>query len=105
MSTPPAWRLLVCVNRRLGDRSPSCAGRGSERLVALLVERLATRGLDLPVETILCFGACSRGPNVRLAPGGAFFHEVDEAALDALVDAVAETVAAGPPATESRVLD
>ncbi len=97
MTTPGAWRLLVCVNRRLGAEAPSCAGRGSERLAERLAALLAERGLALPVETILCFGACSRGPNVRLTPGGAFFHGVTDADLPALVDRVADAVAAAPP--------
>ncbi len=97
MTAGDGWRVLVCVNRRLGAETPSCAGRGSERLAERLVELLAARGLDVPVETLLCFGACSRGPNIRLAPGGAFFHGVTEDDLPGLVAQVAETVAAGPP--------
>jgi len=95
MSDPAGWRLLVCVNRRHGLDTPSCAGRGAEALVPELERLLAQRGLDLPVETILCFGACTRGPNIRLAPGGAFFHGVTLGGLPALVDAVARAVAAG----------
>ena len=97
MSAVAGWRVLVCVNRRLGTETPSCAGRGSERLVERLAALLAARDLDVPVETMLCFGSCSQGPNIRLAPGGAFFHGVTEDDLPALVAQVAETVAAGPP--------
>lgn len=100
MNGSNGWRLLVCVNRRLGSDTPSCAGRGSERLVERLVELCAARGLELPVETILCFGSCSRGPNIRLAPGGAFFHGVTEAGLPELVAQVAATVVAGPPESD-----
>lgn len=95
MSEPCARRLLVCVNRRHGRDTPSCAGRGSEALVPELERLLARRGLALPVETILCFGSCAHGPNVRLAPGGEFFHGVTLASLPMLVDAVARAVAAG----------
>jgi len=96
----PDWRLLVCVNRRLGAETPSCAGRGAELLAERLEALLRARGLALPVERILCFGSCSRGPNIRLAPGGAFFHGVGEADLPALVEQVAAAVGAGgnPPA-------
>lgn len=100
MSATGGWRLLVCVNRRLGSETPSCAGRGSERLVARLTELCTAHGLEVPVETILCFGSCSRGPNIRLAPGGAFFHGVTEATLPELVAQVAATVAAGPPKSD-----
>lgn len=94
MSVREEWRLLVCVNRRLDADTPSCAGRGSEELVTPLERLLAQHGLELPVETILCFGSCQLGPNVRLAPGGAFFHGVTEADLPGLVEAVAKAIAA-----------
>ncbi|MDX1594193.1 MAG: (2Fe-2S) ferredoxin domain-containing protein [Gammaproteobacteria bacterium] len=97
MSAAGGWRLLICVNRRLNPETPSCAARGSETLAARLEGLLDARGLDVPVESILCFGACSRGPNIRIAPGGAFFHGVGENDLPAIVDAVAAAVASGPP--------
>jgi (2Fe-2S) ferredoxin len=105
LSAAEGWRLLVCVNRRLGTDTPSCAGRGSEHLADRLAELCAARGLELPVETILCFGSCSHGPNIRLAPGGAFFHGVTEAELPSLVAQVAAVVAAGPPGSDQRMLD
>ena len=97
MSAAPGWRVLVCVNRRVGADTPSCAARGSEQLAERLAGLLAAAGLEVPVETLLCFGSCSRGPNVRIAPGGAFFHGVSDDDLPRLVACVAETVAAGPP--------
>jgi len=88
-----AWQLLVCVNERFGANSPSCGARGGERLVAALARELAARGLTLPVERIYCFGYCTEGPNVRLAPGGPFFHQVDEAGVATLLDDIAAYLA------------
>lgn len=94
MTEPRA--VLVCVNRRLDVGAPSCAGRGSERLAACLEQRLAERGLDLPVERIHCFGECQRGPNLRLAPGGRFHHGVDESDLDALLAEIESAISGRP---------
>lgn len=65
--------LLVCVNRRFGAEQASCAGRGSEALADAVERGVADRRIDVTVERICCFGRCQSGPNMRLAPGGAFF--------------------------------
>lgn len=83
MSHPPT--LLVCTTRRFGVDRPSCAGRGSERLLRRLRRRLAELGRDdVVVEESPCFGHCRQGPNARPL-GGAFFHHLGEADLDALI--------------------
>ena len=95
---PSGWHLLVCVNERLRPDAPSCGARGGVRLVATLEAALVARGLALPVEPIYCFGYCSDGPNVRLAPGGPFFTRVDAAELPGLLDAVERHLAGAAPA-------
>ncbi len=67
---PPPLTLLVCVNRRFGRDRPSCAGRGSEKLLAALTPMLAT--LDPPIRVLPapCQGRCSRGVTLRLLPSG-----------------------------------
>ena len=87
-------RILVCVNRRLGSVRPSCAEGGGEALLGLIDAALRARGLAIQVERFICFGACDEGPNVRIAPGGRFFHRVGAGDVDAIV-AEAERVAAG----------
>ena len=81
--------LLVCVNRRLDSGSPSCVARGSEALADRLEAALAARGLELPLRRIHCFGECARGPNLRLAPGGRFFHRVGPDDVESVLDALA----------------
>ena len=79
--------VLVCINERFHPSKPSCAARGSRELMAALRVRLAEADLAVEVRELLCFGRCERGPNIRVAPGGAFFHEVDEAGLDDIINA------------------
>ena len=80
--------IAVCTNWRFGQKS--CGGSGGEEIAAALEEALAEAGLDIPVERIQCFGHCAKGPNVRLLPGGPFFHQVSEDDLQEIVDALRE---------------
>ncbi len=79
-------RILVCINQRLGDARPSCNGR---LLAEHLEAEVRRRGLAIPVERFVCFGACDEGPNLRFAPGGRFYHRVDFTDIPAIVDAAA----------------
>ena len=78
--------LVVCINRRLRADQPSCAARGAEALADALERGIAERCLDMRVERIKCLGYCQRGPNLRLAPGGAFFFAVGKDDLSAVLD-------------------
>ena len=76
------WKhFMVCVNRRIGK--PACAGAA---IADALEVELRQRQLAIPVERIVCLGACEQGPNVRLAPGGRFYHQVTVAGIAELVD-------------------
>ena len=70
--------IILCVNRRLSDAQPSCAARGSEHLKTLLEQDILRKGLEAHVDEVHCLGMCERGPNLRIAPGGPFFHGVNE---------------------------
>jgi NADH:ubiquinone oxidoreductase subunit E len=65
--------VYICVNRRFGSDTPSCAMRGSEKMMALVKEEMERRGHSYPIEKIMCLGQCSHGPAMRIAPGGDFF--------------------------------
>ncbi|HJM51454.1 MAG TPA: (2Fe-2S) ferredoxin domain-containing protein [Alphaproteobacteria bacterium] len=68
--------VVVCINRRLGADAVSCAGRGSEAVAAALEDGIAHRGLAAALVRLKCLGSCQHGPNVRFAPGGAWFSGV-----------------------------
>lgn len=84
--------FMVCVNRRIGK--PACAGAA---LADALETELRERQLAIAVERAVCLGACDQGPNVRLAPGGRFYHQVTVAGIAQLVDDACKL--AGSPVT------
>ncbi|WP_130470039.1 (2Fe-2S) ferredoxin domain-containing protein [Candidatus Magnetaquicoccus inordinatus] len=94
--------ILVCINERFSDR-PSCGVQGSAKLAKQLEYKLQEAGLPIPVEPIGCFGRCHEGPNLRIAPGGAFFTEMNSARLDDVVAAVAAII--HPPAQPATCTD
>jgi len=81
-----AKTLYVCVNRRFGMGTPSCAMRGSEKIMSMIKEELNKRGLSFPIEKIMCLGQCPKGPAMRIAPGGEFFLEARKDKVDEIVD-------------------
>ncbi len=83
MSRPP--RLIVCVNQRLGSGQRSCVGSGNLDFIRRIRQMLVDAGLDVPVIERECLGHCEQGPVMRIAPGGRFFSEIDEASLPRIV--------------------
>ncbi len=83
-----AVEVMVCVNRRFGDK-PSCAGRGAVALAAALEAALRARGLDVLITRSVCQNACERGPNLRILPGPVVHNAVSPADIPALVEAIA----------------
>ena len=83
-------RLTVCIN----DRGPnaitvSCGPQGGTGLDTAIADEIERRGIDIEVQTIKCLGLCEKGPNVRLAPGNNWFHEITPSDVPALVEAAA----------------
>ena len=85
--------VVVCVKERFADR-PSCGQRGGEQLADGLEKAFSGEGLAIPVERICCFGRCKEGPNVRIAPGGAFFTGMTQDRLDEVVTAARSAASA-----------
>ncbi|MBF0212487.1 MAG: (2Fe-2S) ferredoxin domain-containing protein [Magnetococcales bacterium] len=79
--------VVVCVKERVGSDA-SCAGTGSVELANLLEQAFAARGWSVPVKRLMCFGRCNEGPNIRVAPGGAFFTRMNRERLDEVIEAV-----------------
>jgi (2Fe-2S) ferredoxin len=89
----PAWRFIVCINKRPSLSQPSCGRMGGESLAQALENEIAKRGLSLYVERIRCLGECAQGPNLRLAPGGKFFYGVKLDDIQGIVDESLEAMA------------
>ena len=64
--------LLICVNRRYNANAPSCAARGSLAIAEAIEQGVRERAIDIVVERIICLGQCTKGPTLRMAPGGRF---------------------------------
>jgi (2Fe-2S) ferredoxin len=79
-------RMVVCINKRLGTGQRSCVGSGSLGLISRLESMIAAEKLDVPVVRRECLGRCEEGPVMRFAPAGPFFTEIDEAALNDIID-------------------
>ena len=87
MSESSNLRILVCINERFHPNKPSCKARGSAELAATLTEEVSARSLRVTVQTLMCFGRCELGVNVRIAPGGRFFHGATKNDAEAIIAA------------------
>jgi NADH:ubiquinone oxidoreductase subunit E len=85
--TPPS--VVVCINDRFNPTRPSCGNVG-RRLADKLEEELSLREIPFPVERVHCLGECVLGPNLRIAPGGRFFHHATLAMIPEILAALEE---------------
>ncbi len=79
------YTIVICINRRYCMSSPSCAARGGLELAEQLERELRAAGLAIGVKRLQCLGQCERGPNLRIAPGGRFFHEMSMAQIPQVI--------------------
>lgn len=91
MSTAFDKKVLVCANFRANPNHPSCGARGSDKIFTALSELL--HDLPIKVEKSPCMGLCHDGPNVRLAPRGRFFNDVDMQTLELLTKEIKAFIA------------
>lgn len=87
--------IVVCVNRRYGLNSPSCAASGAVDLAVELERQLAEVHLSIEVRRVECLGQCARGPNLRITPGGSFYHEFGVVDITVII-AQLQRLTAGP---------
>ena len=64
--------LMVCTNRRYGADGASCAARSSLDMAKAIEAGVLERRINITVERSVCMGQCTKGPTLRLAPGGRF---------------------------------
>lgn len=80
---------MVCIHER-SPSQPSCANRGGKMLADALEQELESHDSSVNVERVPCLGHCTEGPNVRLAPGGRFFYNVELKQVPEIVAEAAE---------------
>lgn len=86
----PVYKLAVCVNNRYSANKPSCAARGSERLLDELQKAVKDKGLTFDIEPFLCFGRCTQGPTMRFIPGGDFRFNVKASDIPEIIRSIEE---------------
>ncbi|HWU82720.1 MAG TPA: (2Fe-2S) ferredoxin domain-containing protein [Methylophilaceae bacterium] len=77
--------VIVCVNARSNPNQPSCAMRGSLKLLARLTAEIEKRQLPIRVDSFHCLGLCTHGPNAKLAPDGPTLQHLSVDRLPALI--------------------
>lgn len=65
--------VFVCINRRLRSDQASCAARNSEAIADALESGINERKIRVRLERSICMGQCTKGPTVRVSPGGGFY--------------------------------
>jgi (2Fe-2S) ferredoxin len=88
-----AIRLVVCVNKRLGTGQRSCVDSGNLDYIAEIEALIEQAGLDIAIIKRECLGKCEQGPVMRIAPGGRFFTEINQASLPVIVSEMKMLVA------------
>ncbi|MBF0454077.1 MAG: (2Fe-2S) ferredoxin domain-containing protein [Magnetococcales bacterium] len=83
--------LIACIKDR-ATAKPSCGGRGSEALVDQIEAEVNRQKLPIAVVRMRCLGECSKGPNMRIAPGGQFFYGVKEETIPEIITALKEAL-------------
>ncbi len=78
--------LMVCTNRRYGADDASCAARSSLEMASAIESGVRARGIDIAVERSVCMGQCTKGPTLRLAPGGRFILGKSLDDIDGILD-------------------
>jgi (2Fe-2S) ferredoxin len=94
----PKHHIFVCASfRTKGEAQGVCNRKNSTSLIQYLESELVDRGLDdVLVSSTGCLKLCNRGPVMMIYPDNYWYGEVDEEAIDEILDALEE----GQPAQE-----
>ena len=76
----------MCINRRYRSDQSSCAARGSLKVAKAMDDGIRHRRIALATEHLHCLGQCTKGPAMRLTPGGEYFLGVTLADVPGLLD-------------------
>ena len=69
-----------------GQRSAFLRRQRQPRPDRRIERMIASEGIAVPVVRRECPGRCERRPVMRIAPGGPFFTEIDDAQLAVIID-------------------
>ncbi|MGC9504216.1 (2Fe-2S) ferredoxin domain-containing protein [Baaleninema sp.] len=92
----PNHHIFVCASfRAKGEAQGVCSKKSSMSLIQYLENELVDRGMDdVLVSSTGCLKLCDRGPVMMVYPDNYWYGEVDEDAIDEILDALEENEAA-----------
>jgi (2Fe-2S) ferredoxin len=87
--TKPSHHIFVCGSFRASGAQGVCHKKESARLLQYFEQEAGDRGLDgVMVSSTGCLQACDHGPVVIVYPQNVWYQKVNEAAADAILDAI-----------------
>lgn len=85
----PDYHIFVCNSFRMsGEPQGICNKKGGPALLQYIEEEILDRGLDAMVSATGCLKVCDRGPAMVIYPQNYWYGNVDEEAVDEILDAL-----------------
>jgi len=86
----PERHIFVCASfRHSGEPQGVCHKKGAAGLLPYLENELADRGMsDVSVTSTGCLKVCEKGPVMVVYPENTWYGNVDEGAVDEILDAM-----------------
>lgn len=89
MEKPNKHIFICCSFRTNGVPQGVCSKKDSSNLVQYIDSELNDRGMnDVMVSTTGCLKMCDKGPVLLIYPDGDWYGNVNEEAVDAILDAM-----------------
>ncbi len=93
----PEHHIFVCSSFRVnGNAKGVCQKKDSTTLIQYLESEITDRGLDALVSSTGCMNLCNNGPVMMVYPDNYWYGNVDEEAIDEILDALED----GKPAKD-----
>jgi (2Fe-2S) ferredoxin len=86
----PQYHIFLCSSSRVsGEPKGVCSKKNSSELFQYLEEELADRSIEgVMVTNTGCFKQCDDGPIMVIYPQGSWYGQVNEEAIDTILDAL-----------------
>jgi (2Fe-2S) ferredoxin len=92
----PKHHILLCTSSKMnGEPKGMCRNKNAVDLIQYLEEELTDRGMDeVLVSNTGCLKLCDRGPIMVIYPEEYWYGNVNQAAIDEILDALEDGKAA-----------
>lgn len=92
----PDYHIFVCNSFRMsGEPQGICNKKAGPALLQYIEEEVLDRGLDAMISATGCLKVCDRGPAIVIYPQNYWYGNVNEDAIDAILDALENGEACG----------